>query len=404
MKYYLENIETVIRAVKSSADGLTKENAQERLEKDGKNKLAEPKKDSLLKRFFQQLYEPMTMILIVAAIISGITSAYAHESFADVFIIVTVVLINAILGVYQEHKAERAIDALKEMAAATSKAVRGGTVEQVKSEDLVVGDVIVLEAGDSVPADCRILESAGMKVEEATLTGESVPVEKMSEPLSLGERKEIPLGDRKNMVYMGSTVVYGRGRAVVVATGMATEMGKIADAISKAKQGMTPLQIKLAQLSKVLTFLVVGICVIMFAFSLIRAGSVNGKVILDTFMVAVSLAVAAIPEGLAAVVTVVLSIGVTNMSKRNAIIRKLTAVETLGCAQVICSDKTGTLTQNKMTVVDHFGEDENRLAVALALCSDSILEQNGEVKGEPTENALVAYAASNFLKKYKLEE
>ena len=404
MKFYLENAETVLKDVKSSSEGLTGAQAQQRLETDGKNKLAEPKKDSILKGFFQQLCEPMTMILIAAAIVSGITAAYSHEPSADVFIILIVVLINAVLGVYQEHKAEKAIDALREMSAATSKAVRGGSVTQIKSEEIVAGDVVVLEAGDSVQADCRILESAGMKIEETALTGESVPIEKTADALSLQGRKEIPLGDRRNMAYMGSTVVYGRGRAVVVATGMATEMGKIADAISKAKRNLTPLQIKLAQLSKVLTILVVGICAFMFAFSLLRAGSVGGKVVLDTFMVAVSLAVAAIPEGLAAVVTVVLSIGVTNMSKRNAIIRRLTAVETLGCAQIICSDKTGTLTQNKMTVVNHFGADENLLATALALCSDSILEQNGEIKGEPTENALVAYAESRSLKKYDLEE
>ncbi len=403
MKFYLENTETVLRAVKSGAGGLTEEQARRRLEAGGKNKLAEPKKDSLLRRFFLQLCEPMTMILIVAAAVSGITSAYSHEPSADVAIILAVVLINAVLGVYQENKAEKAIGSLKEMTAATSKVLRGGSAVQMKSEDLAAGDVVILEAGDSVPADCRILESAALKVEESALTGESVPVDKTAEALALGGRKEIPLGDRKNMVYMGSSVVYGRGRAVVVATGMSTEMGKIADAISKAERSMTPLQIRLAQLSKVLTFLVVGICVFLFAFSLLKAESVSGKTVLDTFMVAVSLAVAAIPEGLAAVVTIVLSIGVTNMSKRNAIIRRLTAVETLGCAQVVCSDKTGTLTQNRMTVVDHFGEDENMLASALALCSDSVLEQNGEVRGEPTENALVAYAASRSLKKYELE-
>ncbi len=404
MKFYLETTRDVLAAVESGENGLTASDASRRVETNGKNKLADPPKDSMLKRFFQQLGEPMTVILLVAAAVSGVTSAYAHESFADVFIILAVVLINAVLGVYQEHKAEKAIDALQGMAAATSKVLRDGSVEKVKSEELAVGDVVLLEAGDAVPADCRILESAGMQVQEAALTGESVPVRKAAEALSLQGLKDIPLGDRKNMAYLGSSVVYGRGKAVVVAAGMDTEMGKIADAISRAQQGMTPLQKKLAQLSKVLTYLVVGICAFLFAFSLLRAGSVNGKVVLDTFMVAVSLAVAAIPEGLAAVVTVVLSIGVTNMSKRNAIIRRLTAVETLGCAQVICSDKTGTLTQNKMTVVEHYGENEDLLATALALCSDSILEQTGEVKGEPTENALVAYAASRSLKKYELEK
>lgn len=404
MKYYLENTENVLKAVGSSAGGLSENEASQRLEANGKNRLAEPPKDSLVKRFMQQLSEPMTVILIAAAIISGFTSAYAHESFADVFIILAVVLINAVLGVYQENKAEKAIDALQKMAAATSKVLRNGSVFQIKSEDLTVGDVVVLEAGDAVPADCRILESAGMQVQEAALTGESVPVEKTARALSLQSAKDIPLGDRKNMAYMGSSVVYGHGKAVVIAAGMDTEMGKIADALSRAKQNLTPLQRKLAQLSKILTYLVVGICLFLFAFSLLRAGNVNGEVILNTFMVAVSLAVAAIPEGLAAVVTVVLSIGVTNMSKRNAIIRKLTAVETLGCAQVICSDKTGTLTQNRMTVVDHFCEKEDMLAAALALCSDSILEPSGEIKGEPTENALVAYAASRSLKKYELEK
>lgn len=404
MKFYLEDTERVFQYLNSSQEGLSAAQAQERLQANGKNKLAEGKKESLVKRFFQQLLEPMTVILIVAAVISAITSAYSNESSADMFIILIVVLINAILGVYQESKAEKAIEALQEMAAATSKVLRDGAVTTIKSEDLVAGDVVILEAGDAVPADCRIIESASMKIEEAALTGESVPVNKIVDTLTLNKEKEIPLGDRKNMVYMGSTVVYGRGRAVVCATGMETEMGKIADALANAKQGETPLQIKLNQLSKILTYLVVGICIFMFAFSLLKEGNFTGEVILNTFMVAVSLAVAAIPEGLATVVTIVLSIGVTNMSRRNAIIRKLTAVETLGCAQIICSDKTGTLTQNKMTVVEHYGDDERLLAEAMALCSDSELNEKGEVKGEPTENALVNYANSLSLKKYELKE
>lgn len=272
-------------------------------------------------------------------------------------IIMAVVIINAVLGVFQESKAEAAIEALQEIAAATSKVLRDGKMVTLKSTDLVPGDIVVLEAGDAVPADGRIIECASMKIEEAALTGESVPVNKMMDLLSLEERKDIPLGDRKNMVYMGSTVVYGRGKAVVTGTGMNTEMGKIAKALSQAKEEATPLQLKLNQLSKILTVLVIGICAVIFAVGLLRAG-ISGDTILSTFMVAVSLAVAAIPEGLAAVVTIVLSIGVTNMSKRNAIIRKLTAVETLGCTQIICSDKTGTLTQNKMTVVEHVSDDE----------------------------------------------
>jgi Ca2+-transporting ATPase len=404
MNYYLESKDEVFRWVKSSEAGLLQAEAKTRLETNGKNKLAEGKKDSVFKRFVQQLAEPMTVILIVAAIVSAITSAYANESYADVFIIMFVVLINAVLGVYQESKAEKAIESLQKMTAATSKVLRDGSVVSEKSENLVAGDVVVLEAGDAVPADCRIIESASMKIEEAALTGESVPVNKIIDVLLLNNAKEVPLGDRKNMAYMGSTVVYGRGKAVVVETGMNTEMGKIADALANAKRNLTPLQIKLNQLSKVLTYLVVGICVFMFAFSLIKAGSFSGQTVLNTFMVAVSLAVAAIPEGLATVVTIVLSIGVTNMSKRNAVIRKLTAVETLGCAQIICSDKTGTLTQNKMTVVNHYGENEQLLATALALCSDSQLSKTGEVTGEPTENALVNYANSLSLKKYELSE
>jgi Ca2+-transporting ATPase len=404
MKYYLEQAENVLKVVGSKAEGLTVSEAKERLEKNGKNKLVEGKKDSLIKRFLSQLTDPMIIILLVAAAISGATSIYAGESIADVFIILFVVIINAVLGVYQENKAEKAIEALQEMAAATSKVLRDGAIVSIKSEELVVGDMVLLEAGDSIPADCRILESASLKIEEAALTGESVPVNKIIDILSLKkEEKEIALGDRKNMAYMGSTVVYGRGRAVVIATGMDTEMGKIADAITKTEEGETPLQIKLNQLSKILTILVIGICVFIFAFSLIRSGDFNGAVILDTFMVAVSLAVAAIPEGLAAVVTIVLSIGVTNMSKRSAVIRRLTAVETLGCTQIICSDKTGTLTQNKMTVVDHFTPDQELLGKAMALCCDAELE-NGSAVGEPTECALVNYAATLSLLKPELKK
>lgn len=406
MKHYLESIDNVCADAQSSVDGLSSQQAQERLEKDGKNKLAEGKKEPIILRFLKQFIEPMTLILIVAAIISGVLTTVNNASSAvkefpsDVIIIMAVVIINAILGVAQESKAEKAIDALQKIAAATSKVVRDGKIVVVKSEDLVVGDVIVLEAGDAVPADARIIECASMKIEEAALTGESVPVLKTCDVID-APSGEVPLGDRKNMAFMGSTVVYGRGKAIIVGTGMNTEMGKIANALTQAKEGKTPLQQKLSQLSKVLTYLVIGICVVIFAVSLIRAG-VDGSLkadvaptILNTFMIAVSLAVAAIPEGLATVVTIVLSIGVTNMSsKRNAIIRKLTAVETLGCTQIICSDKTGTLTQNKMTVVDHYGSDENLLANAMSLCSDAEYdEEKGEAVGEPTECALVNYAA-----------
>ena len=409
MKHYLEEKEAVLGALETSAEGLSEREAAERLEKNGKNKLAEGKKESLLHRFLKQLAEPMTIILLVAAAISAGVEIYnglqhGFEFPADVVIILAVVIINAVLGVLQESKAEKAIEALQEIAAATSKVIRDGKQILVHSEDLVVGDIILLEAGDAVPADARIIECASMKIEEAALTGESVPVTKRDDALTAGANGDVSLGDRKNMVFMGSTVVYGRGKAVVVATGMDTEMGKIADALAKAEEGKTPLQIKLAGLSKVLTYLVVGICVVIFGVQLLRAfittGTIGFEPILNSFMLAISLAVAAIPEGLATVVTIVLSIGVTNMSRRNAIIRKLTAVETLGCTQIICSDKTGTLTQNKMTVVEHVGEDEALLANAMSLCSDAEYDpEAGTAIGEPTECALVNYAKALGLDK-----
>lgn len=408
MKEYLKDKSAVFDEIKSSESGLTAAEAASRLEKNGKNKLAEGKKETLLHKFLSQLADPMIIILIIAAVISGITGAVSGEGFTDVFIIMFVVILNAVLGVVQEQKAEKAIEALQEIAAATSKVYRDGRLVDIKSEDLVIGDVVELEAGDSVPADCRIISCASMKIEEAALTGESVPVNKQVDAIDPLGSDDVPLGDRKNMCYMGSNVVYGHGRAVVVATGMDTEMGKIADALEQAENGDTPLQQKLNQLSRILSILVLGICVFIFAFDIVRSlivgDAVNFNTVLNTFMVAVSLAVAAIPEGLAAVVTIVLSIGVTKMSKRNAVIRQLTAVETLGCTQIICSDKTGTLTQNKMTVVEYKGSDEKLLASAMALCCDAQLQEDGTVKGEPTEAALVAYADKLELPKTKLED
>ena len=407
MKFYNDSIETVLNETGSSVNGLSSAEAEKRLQANGKNKLADHKKTPLIVRFLMQLTDPMIIILIVAAVISGVTSVYSGEGIADVVIIMIVVLINAVLGMVQESKAEKAIEALQEMAAAMTKVIRDGQIVSVKSEDLVIGDIVVLEAGDSVPADGRIIESASITIEEAALTGESVPVNKLIDILnsdnSDSENKEIPLGDRKNMMYMGSTVVYGRGKAVITGTGMDTEMGKIADALTKAEEGQTPLQKKLGQLSKTLTFLVVGICAFIFAFTLIKEGNFSGEMMLNTFMISVSLAVAAIPEGLATVVTIVLSIGVTNMSKRNAIIRKLTAVETLGCAQIICSDKTGTLTQNKMTVVEHYGTDVEVLATAMALCNDAELDTQNHAAGEPTEAALVNFAFKEGFSKNDLK-
>lgn len=406
MKYYLESSSEVFGEVKSTENGLTSEQARRRSAETGKNKLAEGKKTPLILRFLSQFADPMIIILIAAAVISAITSVLQKEFPSDVIIIMFVVIVNAILGVYQESKAEKAIEALQKMATATTKVLRDGKVCEIPSEDLTVGDVVLLEAGDAVPADGRIFESASLKIEESALTGESVPVNKFIKAIGLEGQKDVPLGDRKNMMYMGSTVVYGRGKAVITSIGMDTEMGKIAGALSSAKDEQTPLQKKLGQLSKILSFIVLGICVFMFAFDIVRAlvtgTEMNLDFLLGSFMLAVSLAVAAIPEGLAAVVTVVLSIGVTNMSKKNAIIRKLTAVETLGCAQIICSDKTGTLTQNKMTVVEHYCDNEKMLAEGMALCTDVNLDDDGNLVGEPTEMALVAYSMSLGMNKNEL--
>lgn len=402
-KEYLMESKDVLGQLETSHQGLSASQVEERRSKYGLNKLKEGKKPSLIQKFLKELANFMTIILIVAAVISGATSLYEGESMIDTFIILLVVIINAILGVYQESKAESAIESLQEMAAATSKVVRNDKLEIVRSEELVPGDIILLEAGDSVPADSRILECASLKVEEAALTGESVSVSKTEKIVGEG-KEEVALADRKNMVYTGSTIVYGRGKAVVCHTGMETEIGHIAHALNTAKDEETPLQIKLNQLSKVLSIMVLGICALMFAIDITRIGfsgtGIHLDQIIDTFMVAVSLAVAAIPEGLAAVVTILLSIGVTKMSRKHAIIRRLTAVETLGCTQIICSDKTGTLTQNKMTVVEHSTSDDALLMTAMALCCDAEMDlDSSQAVGEPTECALVNDAFKNGLSK-----
>ena len=416
-KTYTLSTQQVLDSLGVSEKGLTTEQANERLAKYGPNRLKQAPKPSMLQRFLAQLKDPMLIILMVAAVISAATTVldfmrlpeprdFGHltEGLVEVGIIIVVVLLNAILGVVQESKAEAAIEALQTMTAATCKVIRDGQMVVLHADELVPGDVVVLEAGDAVPADGRIIENASLKIEEAALTGESVPVNKLIEALYLQPGQEdVPLGDRKNMCYMGSTVVYGRGKAVITETGMDTEMGKIAGALAAAEDEQTPLQRKLDQLGKTLSYLVLGICVFIFAFNLLMKQDYSISAILSTFMVAVSLAVAAIPEGLATVVTVVLSIGVTNMSKRNAVIRRLTAVETLGCTQVICSDKTGTLTQNKMTVVETFGNEQD-VATAMALCSDAHLNANDEAEGEPTECALVNFACKLGLKKQELEQ
>jgi len=372
---YNIKIDDLLSQLGTSRHGLPHDGAKNRLESLGPNKLNEAPKPPLIKRIWDQIKDPMVLILAGAGIISAIFGEWA-----DFAIIFVVIILNATLGIIQESKAEAAIEALQKMSAAMSKVRRGGNVIAVPSEELVKGDIVILEAGDSVPADMRLIECAVLKIEEAALTGESVPVEKHPDTL---EGDDIPLGDRKNMAYMGTSVVYGRGEGVICRTGMDTEMGKIANALSQSDSDRTPLQQKLDSLSKVLSIGVLGICVIIFALDIFRFGMDN---IFESFLTAVSLAVAAIPEGLVVVVTVLLSIGVKNMSERNAIIRRLTAVETLGCTNVICSDKTGTLTQNKMKVVEFYGE-ELPLRKTMLLCNDAKLSPDGNI-GDPTEIAL----------------
>lgn len=396
MKYYLKSIDETIKLTETSATGLSSIQAHKRLNQNGKNKLIEKKSPSLLFKFFKQLCDPMTIVLLVAAALSLIIALYSNESMTETFIILFVVVANTILGVYQENKAEKAIQSLKELAASTSKVIRDGENTVVKSEDLVVGDIIIIESGDAIPADARIIESMSLKLEESSISGESLPVEKTSDVITLNNNKDVTLNDRINMVYAGSTVVYGRGKAVVVATGMNTEMGKIANYLSEAKDSKTPLQKKLNHLGKVLSFIVIGICAFIFLFSILTADKLNITSVLDIFMIAISLAVAAIPSGLSAVVTIQLAMGVTKMSKQNAIIRKLTAVETLGCTQIICSDKTGTLTQNKMTATDYFSEDKILLSKALALCNDASFDKDDNVTGEPTDVALFKFSLDNL--------
>ncbi len=397
MKYYLEEKDAVLKSQETSPKGLGADQVTQRLEEFGRNKLEEGKKKTIIQRFFEQMKDPMVIVLIAAAIISGVAS-----EIADAVIILMVVVLNSVLGVIQEGKAEKAIEALARMSSPFSRVRRNGHTVQIKSDEIVPGDIVLLEAGDAVPADMRLIDASSLKIEEASLTGESVPSEKYSEVIAKREN-DVPLGDRHNMAYMGTSVVYGRGEGVVIDTGMSTEMGKIAEIISKTEDEKTPLQKTLASLSRILSIAVLGISVFIFIFSVLKNGGFSGGHVLEMFLLAISLAVAAIPEGLVAVVTVVLSIGVTKMSKRNAIIRKLTAVETLGCTQVICSDKTGTLTQNKMTVVNAFG-DTAKLGVSMALCNDAELsEDKSEVLGEPTESALVRYAYDLGYDKAELE-
>ena len=419
MEYYLQSSEKVLEELHSSAQGLSAQESAERLRKNGKNRLAEEEKRSFWRKFLDSIADPMILMLLGAALVQVIVTileshgSFTLGSFTDVFVILAVVVINAIMSLVQENKAEAAMAALMQMTADTSRVLRDGKLISVKSEDLVVGDVVLFEAGDTVPADCRILEAHSLKAEEAALTGEALAAEKLADMLMCAEGQDkVPLGDRANMLYSGSTVVYGRGTGVVTATGMDTEMGKIAGALRLAEKEQTPLQRRMAELSVFLTKLVIGICVVVFAVGCIQSvvltdtpfsWALLGTSAVNSLVAAIALAVAAIPEGMPAVVTIVLSIGVTDMAKHQALIRKLTAVETLGCTQIICSDKTGTLTQNKMTVVQEYTDDPTLMATAMALCSDAEIQPGEEFStGEPTEAALVNYAKKIGLPKYEL--
>ena len=408
MNWYSEALDEVLKKLETDVrQGLSDEQAAARLEKYGPNKLQEKPPRTFLMRFIDQMKDVMILILLAAALVSLGMSIYHYlhgmeADWVEPIVIVVIVLLNGILGVIQESKAEAALEALKKMSAPLARILRNGTEMAVPSAELVPGDIILLEAGDFVPADCRLIHSASLKIDEAALTGESVPVEKNAETLI---EEKAPLGDRLNMVYSGCAVSYGRGSAVVVETAMKTEMGKIASMLEGEGQAMTPLQVKLAQLGKYLGLLALAICVVIFFIGIIEKLS-----ILDMFMTAVSLAVAAIPEGLPAIVTIVLAIGVQRMVAKNAIIRRLPAVETLGSTSVICSDKTGTLTQNRMTLVKVYTDEqlyslegdlrdlpENvyKLIKMAALCTDGTVEIiEGQEKhiGDPTETAIVAAA------------
>ena len=394
----------------NSVDGLSSKEANARLEQYGYNQLKEAKKESLFIKFLNQLKDTMVIILLIAAFVSILVEP---SEWIDSVIILVVVLINAILGVAQESKAEKSLEALKNMTAPTAKVIRDGNAKVIDAKELVIGDLLILEAGDRVGADARIIESHNLQIDESALTGESVPVNKSDLPL---ENADIPLGDRVNMAYQSCNVTYGRGMAIVTATGMDNEVGKIADMLMNEKQESTPLQIKLNEIGKTIGFLSIGICLIVFELQYL-----NGQGLLEGFKTAIALAVAAIPEGLAAVVTIVLALSVQKMVKHNAIVRKLPAVETLGSTSIVCSDKTGTLTQNKMTVLEVYtqeglkkledanSEKEIEMINYFTLCSDAQIKDDEEI-GDPTEVALVAaslkknYTKDDLYSKYKRGE
>lgn len=414
-KWYNLSCDEVISKLGSSKDGLTAAETKKRLAENGYNKLKETKKRGIFLRFVDQFKNVMIIVLIVAALLSAFISIKEGEPLTDTIIILVVVMLNAILGVMQESKAEKAIEALKNMSLPYIKVRRDGKILSIKVEELVVGDIVLIEAGDSVPADMRIIENHSLKIEEAALTGESVPVEKTVDVIESGN--EIALGDRINMLYSGSSTVYGRGEAIVTEIGMNTELGKIAHAISGIDSEKTPLQKKMSEISKMLSIIVIVIAIVMFA-----VGVIEGRPIDDVFMLAVALAVAAIPEGLAAVITITLAIGVQKMAKEKSIIRKLSAVEALGSTEVICSDKTGTLTQNKMTVrkiyVDNnlidVTEEDNLKGLKIdifskifTLCNDTRFGEDNGYKvllGDPTETALISFGEKINIDKDKYDK
>ena len=385
----------------TAQSGLTDSEAKNRLDKYGPNELKSAEKESLFMRFLDQMKDPMIIVLLIAAVLSFVSSGFTD--WVDSVIILLIVIVNAVISISQEDNAEKALEALRKMSAPLAKVIRNGSLTRVETNLLVPGDIIVLEAGDLVPADARVLECANLKADEAAMTGESVPVSKNALD-SLPE--DTALGDRKNMVISSTVITNGRATCVVTSTGMETEVGQIAGMLMNEEDSETPLQKKMAEISKVLSVICLGVCVVMFFVGLLYQ-----RPILEIFMSAVALAVAAIPEGLAAVVTIVLALGVQRMVKRNAIVKKLPAVETLGCASVICSDKTGTLTQNKMTVVDVWTlrPDERPLALTIgALCNDTTLTyaEDGSPKtaGDPTETAFVDIACKEGLDKNEIEK
>ena len=396
--WFNKTVDEVESTLKTNAEnGLTAEEAKKRQEEYGLNELKAKKKKSLFVKFLEQFKDFMIIILIISAIISGVVGVAQGEGFTDTIIILVVVVVNAIIGVAQENKAEKSLEALQKLSSHVAKVVRDGKLQVIQSKELVPGDIVILETGDYVPADLRIIEAINLKSQEAALTGESVPVEKMAAKI---EDEKIGIGDRINMLFSSSLITYGRGKAVVVETGMNTEVGKIADIINTAEDQGTPLQQKLNKLGKTLGVVALAICAVIFV-----VGLLYGKEPIHMFMTAVSLAVAAIPEGLPAVFTIVLAIGVQRMVKRNAIVKKLPAVETLGSASVICSDKTGTLTQNKMTVEKVFCDgnlvsledsadmiDIKKLVYASMLCNDTKISEDDKLTGDPTETALVDMA------------